>query len=325
MRTGEKENRFAFQECVFFCPPNKTWYASRKHLARGVKTSGMTNEDFYIRYGKDFMFDLWNENEHDEKYGNSRNVPNCLHCGRAVKFDNGHWHYHVFCGFPCSTKWHADNTDRIEKALQTRRDLKAIDPKHGLNPTSKAYWTNKGFTDDEASEKVILRQQTNTLEKFINRFGIEDGYNEWSKRQDRWLESLKKSGMFRGYSNIALEMFTSISHQVEGLKFGEDEVRIKGKTTTGFVDCLSSDGSRIVEFFGDYWHGNPRRFAPDKLIPFRRNKMITAIERNEVDRIRVSELEELGYQVLVVWEMDYKGNPTETIDKCVHFLKGLNT
>lgn len=69
------------------------------------------------------------------------------------------------------------------------------------------------------------------------------------------------------------------------------------------VDLVDHDRHIIVEVNGDYWHGNLRVYAPDMYIS---SIGMTAGERNAADAYRNEQLRKLGYDVIVLWELDLK-------------------
>lgn len=56
----------------------------------------------------------------------------------------------------------------------------------------------------------------------------------------------------------------------------------------------------IVEYFGNYWHGNPLHYEVDDIV----NHKVTAGQVWEKDKKRIDTLTEMGYTVLVVWSSD---------------------
>lgn len=75
----------------------------------------------------------------------------------------------------------------------------------------------------------------------------------------------------------------------------------------------------IIEFNGDIYHGNPELFeANDKPNPF---KELTCSELWEEDRKRKEILENQGYNIIVVWEMEFKKNKKETISRLCNIIK----
>ena len=61
----------------------------------------------------------------------------------------------------------------------------------------------------------------------------------------------------------------------------------------------------IIEFNGDYWHCNPKKFKSGQLIRFNQIGEKSADEIWERDRIKIKSAEQAGYVVLVIWQDDY--------------------
>lgn len=58
------------------------------------------------------------------------------------------------------------------------------------SPRSVKYWLVKGFSREEAKEKVSEFQSTFSLEKCILKYGIEKGKQKWNDRQKKWIETM---------------------------------------------------------------------------------------------------------------------------------------
>lgn len=69
----------------------------------------------------------------------------------------------------------------------------------------------------------------------------------------------------------------------------------------------------IIEYLGDYWHCNPKRFKPTDKIKYN----IVASEQWEKDRRRKEYLESKGYEVLEVWGSDFTKYPDEVIKSII--------
>jgi G:T-mismatch repair DNA endonuclease (very short patch repair protein) len=59
----------------------------------------------------------------------------------------------------------------------------------------------------------------------------------------------------------------------------------------------------IYEFHGDYWHGNPRVYDPEFMHQRRHRKMKTLYKETNY---RDNRIKELGYNLVVMWEHDWK-------------------
>lgn len=69
------------------------------------------------------------------------------------------------------------------------------------------------------------------------------------------------------------------------------------------VDGYDPKTNTVYEFYGDFWHGNPKTQDPNKINPFNKK---TFGELYEATQNRRVDLEALGYKVVEMWENDYK-------------------
>jgi len=197
---------------------------------------------------------------------------------------------------------------------------------------SVEHWKSQGYTDDEAVLLVKQNQSTFTKKKCIEKYGEKKGLEIWKKRQEKWqntmnskpkeeIERINKAKMFkRSYSQISQELFWKIYDNIKD-KYDEiyfaqlksNKMDISGKSneymnifkdgSAAFFDFLIRDTNKIIEFDGDYWHGEARG-----------NK--------ERDRIRDEKIKESGYKILHIREKDYNNNPNDVIKRCLEFING---
>ena len=73
----------------------------------------------------------------------------------------------------------------------------------------------------------------------------------------------------------------------------------------------------MIEFNGDYWHCNPKKFKHDF---FNKSKKMTAQQIWDNDKKKIETAESQGYKVLTIWESDWKINKQKCIEECVRFL-----
>lgn len=308
-----------FTEKAYYCPLDSKWYSCLKWLSRAITKHGWTNEQYYLKYGEQYVQNKWIENSSRPLFGHRHCTKYCLACNTQVKFNESAWKYPVFCGYKCSAAWYANNTDKVSKSQTTLRERKSIEPDHALNPTQIRYWiVRHGMDETHAKQKVAERQSVNKLEDYITRANgdTETGRKLFADRQSRWLASLKKTGMKKGSSDISARLFESVSHKISDLIYGKQEAVIKVSNTTVKVDCLLASKNRIIEFYGDYWHGNPQIFGPNDTVAIRK----TAHDVWLKDQLRVNLLQAAGYQVLIIWEKEFSLDPQSVIDRCVTFL-----
>lgn len=107
-------------------------------------------------------------------------------------------------------------------------------------------------------------------------------------------------------SKSELEFFQTLSEEWAGF-LNKDTIHI-GKNWF-LPDALVDFYKVVVEFYGDFWHANPKMYFADEIV----RDNITTKEIWEKDNERICKLIGGGYDVIVVWESDFKKNKTGTI------------
>ena len=68
-------------------------------------------------------------------------------------------------------------------------------------------------------------------------------------------------------------------------------------------DIYIKELNLIIEFNGDYWHCNPKKYKEDYFHP---HKKKTAKEIWKEDKIRVDNIKKYGYNLMIIWERDFE-------------------
>lgn len=84
---------------------------------------------------------------------------------------------------------------------------------------------------------------------------------------------------------------------------------------------LSNSTKKIIEFNGDYWHGNP--------IKYNENDYVNSVRVGDIWKEyekKVNVAKEYGYEVLVIWENEVQSpvGLETNIERCLSFLKEAN-
>src|SRR4051812_33975679 len=140
-----------------YCPITQRYYSKYKQLSEDLNKLGKDTGDYFLQYGQEFLPEKWAANV-DDVLGNARNEPFCKECGASVKWNRYKIEFPAFCGFSCSTKWYAENTDRIHRAMSTMELSKQQNPDFQLGPMHQKYWTLRGYSQQDAEKKVKERQ-----------------------------------------------------------------------------------------------------------------------------------------------------------------------
>ena len=113
-----------------------------------------------------------------------------------------------------------------------------------------------------------------------------------------------------GYSKISIQFLNDLAKErkVE-IQHAENkgEYIIKDPDFKCLYKCdgyYEHDNKKyIVEFHGNYYHGNPKIYKPDSVCKLRR---LTFGELYRKTEERMYRIKALGYEVIYIWEQDYK-------------------
>lgn len=193
------------------------------------------------------------------------------------------------------------------------------------------YWLNKGFNEEEAKQKLKERQLTFTLDGCIEKYGEFEGRRIYTNRQEKWQKSLNENGNLKqGYSKASQSLFYDILNfytieNREKIYFAtkNEEYRLeKEEGGVWIYDFVDLPNKKIIEYNGDEYHANPDIFEANEFPhPFRKN--ITAQEIWDKDKRKRKVAEEKGFDILTIWDSEYRKNKKEVINKCLIFLKML--
>jgi hypothetical protein len=198
-----------------------------------------------------------------------------------------------------------------------------------LSTAQKEYWIKKGFSEEESILKVSERQKTFSIAKCIAKYGKEEGEKVFKNRQINWQNSLLLNGNLKaGYSEISQELFYSIlnrypiSTDLKKIYFStkNSEYFISLKGGSFFVyDYVDKKKMKIIEYNGDNYHANPLKYEGlDNPHPFRKHLTAEEIWKKDADKIKTAN--EHGFQVLTIWDSEYKKDKNGTLQKCLDFL-----
>jgi len=160
----------------------------------------------------------------------------------------------------------------------------------------------------------------NTLENFIKRHGVLDGrakYDEYNKKRQLQLK--------QPFSKISKECFNEICYNLTETNqqkcfYGKNEhvicVQDINKDLQVFFVDFKLD-NKIIEFYGDFWHGNPDVFDGKEIHPI---IQIPYFEITKKDEIRINLIKSLGYDIFIIWEQKYRNNKEQVIEEAIKFL-----
>ena len=191
--------------------------------------------------------------------------------------------------------------------------------KNAIKDTNIEYYLNQGMSEEEAELALKNRQSTFSLDKCIKKYGEEEGKRIFNERQSKWIKKLQKSFEINGDSRSTTSMFAE--DMIKAIcKYLFIPVPAKEKYISDGEHNFAFDftlGKKIIEFQGDYWHCNPEKYSADYV---HKTYGITAQEVWNKDKIKLECARNHGYEVLYIWELDYRKDREGQIKKCLDFL-----
>jgi hypothetical protein len=220
------------------------------------------------------------------------------------------------------------DVNNIEDHISTFAKL-AI--KDRISDTTLQYYLDRGYNEEESTKLLKERQSTFSLEKCIEKYGDVVGHERWMSRQEKWQVSLLLNGNMKcGYSKISQELFYLILKEYSYERMSDIYFATKNKEyflskkDFGFFvyDFTDLGNKKIIEYNGDCYHANPRIYKKDDYPhPFYKESGPSAEETWERDGIKTNIAIERGFEVLTIWDSDYRNDKNKTIEKCLNFLK----
>ena len=223
-------------------------------------------------------------------------------------------------------------SEKVMKEIHRKTSKKKKDnpEKYAHTYTTKIeYYLNKGYDEETAKEMLSERQVTFSKEMCIEKYGEEDGIQIWLDRQEKWQKTISKNGNLKGgYSQISQDLFNSIlesynKSQIKNVYFFTKN-KEKMLRNGGFIylyDFTDEEKKKIIEYNGDIFHANPTKFEPFEYPhPFRKTEDYRADKIWERDNNKKSLAERNGYEVLIIWDSEYRKDQKGTLDRCIKFL-----
>lgn len=228
------------------------------------------------------------------------------------------------------------NEEKLVKIAElSERAQKTMNDNHN-NPLRIDFYTFRGATEEEARQMLAERQCTFSFEKCIEKFGVKEGRRVFRERQEKWQATLdakpqeekdrinkakaRSISNICGYSEISQKLFRQVfdvikndytdiyfatydKNKENSNKNFEYEVILEDEIHRFFLDFYVKDNNKVIEFDGDYWHGEKRG-------------------NQKREQERENKLKQLGFvNIMHVKECDYNTDPQKVVDKCIRFIK----
>lgn len=185
---------------------------------------------------------------------------------------------------------------------------------------SLQYFIDKfGPIEGQIKYEQLNAKKAITLENFVRKYGQDDGYAKYMKvMQNTFSYHNNKSKVgVRFISELVNELGVDEYYGADRMEFSiyDHETR-----RIYFYDFKVKGSKRIVEFNGDYWHANPKKYLAEEEIKYP-DGIKTAKMVWENDALKIEAARRAGYEVDIVWQSCYNDNPIEEVKRVANWIK----
>ena len=161
---------------------------------------------------------------------------------------------------------------------------------------------------------IVKQKHADNMER---KYGIRNWFQNKNPRTEGWISTSNISLIEKKFVDDLIAALYTIDIKIYSYK-----TRQYVRNCEGIIimpDVYIPQAKLIIEFYGDYWHANPKIYKDiSKLF-----LGCTAAEVHNNDAIRIKTLLdnlEEGHICEVIWESDYKKQPNNVIEKCVKLI-----
>ena len=230
-----------------------------------------------------------------------------------------------------------EGTERWNSYCKKQADSNKFEYKHEKH----------GMTYEEYDE--YNKSRAVTLDNMIKRYGVQDGLFHWNQYVERqrytctleyfiekygdtigtekyndFVEKRNTSNRLFGPSAISLEMFDKLIKNYKNniVYYDENEYSVHtNKLCLYHVDYYDKTLNIIIEFYGDFFHLNPKIYDTDFIQFKHHEKAILAKNRWQHDKERIDDIQQtLNCKVIIVWESTYKNDKKGTINSLIQMI-----
>ena len=282
-----------------------------------LKWHGLSVEEMKLKYPNQKMLSDVSRTKSSEQMSGSNN-PWFDHGGKMSPFSSKF------------VKYTDLTSEEIElKIDKTGKKSKATAKQNNNDTTLLSYYISRGLSETDASKALRNRQSTFSLEKCIEKHGLELGTKRWEARQTKWLSTLdsktdeekaeiNRKKLCTTNSNVSSKekkLFELLAPLIPNL-----EIQFKLQYGLNHYKYDFRCGNKIVEFNGDYWHANPAIHEDTDFIKIRGKGSIPVKMLWEKDLEKKKIANNNGFELLVIWEKDFDKNPQLCVDKIISFM-----
>jgi len=210
-------------------------------------------------------------------------------------------------------KRHGDSVGRDKWKLYIERQSYTKSEKYVVEKYGADVW------------KQLCKRKRHTYESYLERYNgnIElavEKYNEYLKSTSPKIGRSKIADDF--CANLVNRLIsTNYKQYYCGIHNQEWFLNVKGFGVI-FLDFFLRDTGKVIEFYGDYWHANPIKYKVGNTVNLRDGNIKKVEDVWLSDKIRIDHILNVPYieDVKIVWESDYRTDPTKILNESFDFL-----
>jgi uncharacterized C2H2 Zn-finger protein len=246
----------------------------------------------------------------------------CLWCGTNLDFIGIGQGYKKFCyNKECNVKWYNNNSDRMKKF---KNSFNETHKNKDVTWTQIGYWLKKGFSEEESKKKIEDKKEEIkfTLKNCIKWYGEFDGPIKFKERQEKWIKTMRTKSSEEISRINRLKVYSDFFQSKAELELIKilnlESCFVIPDGDSGYVFDMRKN-NKLIEYNGDFWHCNPKIYERNY---FNKRLKMFSWQKWEKDEIKSNYAKEKGYEILIIWEDDFKKDKENVIKKCVEFLNG---
>lgn len=248
-------------------------------------------------------------NEHDRSYGSGK------YCSKKCAFTKNENQ------LAASRKPYSEEIKaKMRKPKSDTSKMGKVDKSGDKNPNSRAINGKMKDRNNSSYQNVCASNKRNGLGWTEENCKVHSekmkGETNWMKGKTHSQESLDKmklaiqekykSGDFNSFTRAISKAEREIIKYLTDNKINFiSQYIIKGNPLR--YDLYLPDKNLIIEYYGDYWHGNPKIYGNDSLLGRGTNKY-TAKNKWAADKEKENFAINAGYDITIIWESDFNAN-----------------
>lgn len=190
--------------------------------------------------------------------------------------------------------------------IKARTLSETANSKRTKEKKAKTMLKRYGVEHNLHSDSPIRKQMVSDL---VEKYGVTNVFQLDSVKEKSRVTLKEKYGVDSAWelSLVGLSYTKPHKYLVDNLEMWgytvEIEYKLVCENNVYFVD-IYIEPDIIIEVYGDYWHGNPLFYTEDDIVLRGSSGEYTVGEKWQSDALRISNIRNQGYRVIVVWEHD---------------------